>query len=384
MNLLNNNFLNFSILFGAIQGFTLGLYVWQKRKINSSAFTFFILFLFSLAYFNLDYVLIFIHLEKAWYTPIIEFPIPYKYLIGVGVYFYIKNHFPRKDGKTHHKREWYLFMPAILYELIYLYWYSLWLFDIDRKILIKVYYTGFFAISEMLSLTYNLILAIVVMRYMITNQKHFAINGKSLQDWKWLKLFLQIFLVFTLINFTNQVISLFFDLEDSVAIYASLLIVNSLYIYCIGFVGYTKSQVVFKPFQLKRELDEKFKLLDQKLTLAIKEEALYKNPTLKIADLAKQLNWNVKELSAFINEQYKMNFSEYMNYHRVEEVKRLLESARAEKYTLLTIANESGFSSKSSFNATFKKMTGLTPKEYKEQLKEKRSKIALLGHIERI
>lgn len=66
-----------------------------------------------------------------------------------------------------------------------------------------------------------------------------------------------------------------------------------------------------------------------------------------------------------------MNFSEYLNFHRVEKVKELLASADAQKYTLVTLAEDAGFSSKSSFNATFKKVVGITPSAYRKQSQKK-------------
>jgi AraC-like DNA-binding protein len=62
-----------------------------------------------------------------------------------------------------------------------------------------------------------------------------------------------------------------------------------------------------------------------------------------------------------------MNFSEFLNFHRIEKVKEFLKSSEAKKYTLVTLAEVAGFNSKSSFNATFKKMVGVTPSAYKNQ-----------------
>jgi AraC-like DNA-binding protein len=57
-----------------------------------------------------------------------------------------------------------------------------------------------------------------------------------------------------------------------------------------------------------------------------------------------------------------------MNGFRVEEVKRRLASSSHDSANLLDLAFEAGFSSKSTFNAAFKKLTGLTPSAYKASL----------------
>jgi AraC-like DNA-binding protein len=94
---------------------------------------------------------------------------------------------------------------------------------------------------------------------------------------------------------------------------------------------------------------------------------VFKNPQLSLAQLALDLDVTPKELSRHINDVHQKNFSEYLNMHRVESVKKLLTSEEAQKYTLITLAESAGFSSKSSFNAIFKKSTGITPSAYKKQ-----------------
>lgn len=90
----------------------------------------------------------------------------------------------------------------------------------------------------------------------------------------------------------------------------------------------------------------------------------YLNSQLSISDLAEQLKIPSNHLSQIINEQEGKNFFEFVNLYRVGEVKlRMLEN-HDKKFTLLAIAFDSGFNSKSSFNSIFKKQTGLTPKEY--------------------
>ena len=62
------------------------------------------------------------------------------------------------------------------------------------------------------------------------------------------------------------------------------------------------------------------------------------------------------------------SFQDFINQYRVEEFINRLENDQNDHFTLLAIATEVGFNSKSSFNATFKKFKGLTPTEYKKRL----------------
>ncbi|RTZ46849.1 AraC family transcriptional regulator [Chryseobacterium arthrosphaerae] len=65
--------------------------------------------------------------------------------------------------------------------------------------------------------------------------------------------------------------------------------------------------------------------------------------------------------SSLIRHQYRFekNFFQYVNEFRVEQAKKLLKETNS-KLSILGIAYESGFNSKTSFNTTFKKLTGQT------------------------
>ena len=83
---------------------------------------------------------------------------------------------------------------------------------------------------------------------------------------------------------------------------------------------------------------------------------------LSITELAGQLEIPSNHLSQIINEQVGENFFEFVNTYRVKEVQDRIKENQDKKFTLLAIAFDSGFNSKSSFNSIFKKQTGITPK----------------------
>nr|WP_271711474.1 helix-turn-helix domain-containing protein [Marinigracilibium pacificum] len=74
-----------------------------------------------------------------------------------------------------------------------------------------------------------------------------------------------------------------------------------------------------------------------------------------------------KKLSTILNQKMNTSFYDFINTARVEEVKRKINDSNHSHLTILGIALESGFNSKSSFNAIFKKYTGMTPREFKNQ-----------------
>jgi AraC-like DNA-binding protein len=89
------------------------------------------------------------------------------------------------------------------------------------------------------------------------------------------------------------------------------------------------------------------------------------NNELTIHDLSDLLNETPSNISTYLNKEIGVNFFHYINGFRVEEAKRLLTNPAKNKDTLLGIAFDSGFNSKSSFNHIFKKNTGMTPSEYR-------------------
>lgn len=94
------------------------------------------------------------------------------------------------------------------------------------------------------------------------------------------------------------------------------------------------------------------------------EEQLFKDAELTLADVAKKLEVQPGILSQVINTKAQKSFYDYINSLRVDEFKQLASNPKNEKYTLLSIAFECGFNSKSSFNRNFKKFTGAAPSDY--------------------
>jgi AraC-like DNA-binding protein len=82
--------------------------------------------------------------------------------------------------------------------------------------------------------------------------------------------------------------------------------------------------------------------------------------------LADQLKVSMHHLSQVINEQYGLNFSDFINQYRIEEMKTKLTNTRYHHFKIEQIAFDTGFNSKSTFQAAFKKFTGRTPSEYRK------------------
>ena len=89
---------------------------------------------------------------------------------------------------------------------------------------------------------------------------------------------------------------------------------------------------------------------------------------LTLSALAHLLKVPDKKLSTLLNQNMGVSFYDFINSLRIEEVKRRMELSDADKYTLLAIAFDCGFKSKSSFNRIFKNITQLSPSDYRKQV----------------
>ncbi len=116
-----------------------------------------------------------------------------------------------------------------------------------------------------------------------------------------------------------------------------------------------------------QELAEKqfdFEPYKSKIEVFLRKEKPYLNPQLTLPELAMQLHISMHVLSRVINECYDKNFQDFINTYRVEEFKALITNPKYKHQTILAVALDAGFNSKTAFNRSFKKITGNTPREF--------------------
>jgi AraC-like DNA-binding protein len=109
--------------------------------------------------------------------------------------------------------------------------------------------------------------------------------------------------------------------------------------------------------------------LEYRLSRAMERDRAFKDPGLSLPDLAKALNVSPQQLSRLINERKGRNFRSYLNSLRIEEIKR--ELLRFPEKTILDIALENGFNSKTAFNTEFARSCGQSPSEYRKSRTER-------------
>ncbi len=114
----------------------------------------------------------------------------------------------------------------------------------------------------------------------------------------------------------------------------------------------------------KKLNDEDAQLIMSKLQRVMAEKELFKNPNLKVNDLAKEINVSGHQLSQLLNDNIEKNFTLFVNEYRINEACKILSENT--NLTIDAVGDEVGFNAKSTFFATFKKIKGMTPSAYQQ------------------
>lgn len=108
--------------------------------------------------------------------------------------------------------------------------------------------------------------------------------------------------------------------------------------------------------------------INLRLQEIMKTQKPWKNPNLKMHELASLVKCSPYTLSQVFSLYLKLNFSDYVNQYRINECKNYMADPAYNKYSLDALVELCGFSSRSSFFRSFKKYTGVTPNEYKSKI----------------
>jgi AraC-like DNA-binding protein len=152
----------------------------------------------------------------------------------------------------------------------------------------------------------------------------------------------------------------------------------SVLIYALGYVSFRNPQALAhadeptpaKKYEWSTLTPETSERYLKRLLQSMEQEKLYLDAELTVSKLAERLSIPPPHLSQTINERLNQSFIDFINTYRVEEVKRKLVDPLKRHYSVLAIAEESGFNSKSSFNSVFKKHARMTPSEFRKAFGE--------------
>jgi len=236
------------------------------------------------------------------------------------------------------------------------------------------------------------ILTILALRKHRDNIKDYYSYSKSV-DLKWLNYLSHGFAVFILFLLTRGIVYDLLGWDLSFDNYSLSLVVAFIYIFGIGFFGYRQRgifddfkeietpvknlELVQSPeikdivnqlsYQKSGLNNEEAHLILNKLEQIMLSEELFLESELYLAALADKVDVSTHKLSQVINEYLNKNFFDFVNEYRIERVKEFLSNPEYNQLKIVSLAYDSGFSSKSTFYTTFKKSEGITPAEYRKK-----------------
>lgn len=169
------------------------------------------------------------------------------------------------------------------------------------------------------------------------------------------------------VHITAQFLSI--EMADFLGIsenYLIFILINGLFTYSIA---YAHSVLTTKPVETTKPVgsDKPDSEAIAKVQAGMEEKKLFLEHNLNIEEFSTRIDLPVRDVSGVINKHFGTNFFEFMNSYRVDEAKRLLRDKSLDDLTILDILLQAGFNSKSAFHRFFKRLTGMSPSEYRKQ-----------------
>lgn len=352
----------------------------KKMHISSSYLAWFMIYVTLV---NLQLWLIVID-PPNFYPEIISLFLPFQLLTAPFFLLFILSFLEKQ--KDIRRKKFILFTPFWLFVLIYLYIKAdLLLHDMDYAVAWKKYFF-LFKIEEICTLVYGLIVSLVSYQTILKFEKEHSkkMFGQVAAQTSWIKKIILIgFGLFGLWMF-----SLLFDLVSVYRIgnfaYFPAWIGYLVFMIYLGYSGFYQTSVLkerkeLQEFGKEKSITSKFVHSEtalstfkyfESLERCMLDEKLYLSPIVDLNMLADKISISPNYLSKVVNLHAKMNFSDYVNTYRISYAKEMLTASEFKDYSMVSIALEAGFNSKSSFYSASKKLLGHPPGYFRCDSKE--------------
>ena len=376
------NLITLIIILGSILGMILTIFLWVSRsgKNRANVYLGFLILLFTL-YITPCFLYILGWLDD--FPHFIKLYLISPFLIGPFTYFYVRS--CTQKGFEFRSKMWLHFIPVLLGLIYHAPYYML---SGNEKM---QHFFNFFEnqgfteppIVQITKALYAIIYFIISIRIVLKYKDHLTNSSSYINSafHRWLLIFcfslmLPIFTaaLFAILGKGGELISisfLFFTPSGFVmAVFFLVLFKPSL------FMVFPHQMLIPESTEEKTQKYESSNLQDAQkekylniLLDHIDKEKPYLEPELTLAQLSEQINIPSHYLSQVINEKMECNFLDFINKYRIQEAKDKLANNKFDHYTIIAIAFEAGFNSKTTFYSAFKKFTETTPSRYRKSLK---------------
>lgn len=364
----NFNIFNSLILAGIIQGLIFGIVVASSKKYRATSTLLLAALIVVFSLNNLQYYLATTWLVRNRYLYGISWT-PGQLVMGPLLYFYgLKVLYPEKAIPR--KTIIVLLIPFAVGVVAVNY------LKLTRNYLkYKPDYMLLEAIMEFVAIILSIYVfaKLLIKTRKAQREAHHFSTVKVLPKLQWFRNILLVFLCFCPVWLTVTVMMVL-GIEPE-GIWNIVWVFLSIMIYWIGHVGIYKYGIAEERKKIRNHSLHRSTIIDvsdkQKSEHLILFENLlidqkyFLDSELTLDKVADALNLSKSHLSRLINAELKTSFPDYINQLRVKEAKYYLKHPDFSNYTLVAIGLEAGFASKTTFNNTFRKVTGMTPSEYK-------------------
>jgi len=290
------------------------------------------------------------------------------FLFGPLIYTYIRrlvfNEMPAFQLR------WWHYIPALLHL-----GYYFWTLHFSVEAFNEVYFSGklnlmFFIVEAagLISFGYYWIKSfLLVKRYPNKEEKVLSFHQGVTKYLQFLLGTLGLFIVLWLFSFLSIN---FLQRPIPYLNYVTMWISTPLFIYVIGYFSLRQPAIFRIPLEPvpksenSRLKPDEIQKLQKRLRYFIEEEHIYLQPDLSLKALADRLNTSSNNLSWLLNQVYQASFYDYINEHRIKAFLKKIDAGAHTNHTLLGLAMDVGFNSKSTFNRVFKSKMGTTPKTF--------------------
>jgi len=365
------NLLSALILFGSVQGVILAFALNHIKKRNRSAnriLAIFILLISLVLLSRLVYVEGFPLVRQ--YPRLYLIPDIPLFLYGPLFYFYIRSLLNRDTITL--KKSWLHFLPSLIHILIM----SVYLFESREEYIRRLMQ------SDLIELPWAPFLAIfqaaVYVFYSYIIYRHYIERiNESVSYTNSIKYLQTIFILITICWLAWLISQLGPSLKSILGLefvnYNIAWVALSFTTFFLAYFAIVQQDIFRLPiittkYEKSGLSSSQLRELQEKLAKYMVTQKPYLNPRLTLGDLAQMIGTTQKDLSRVINEGFGMNFFDFINKYRVDEFKELSAKKNYKNMTMLAIAFDAGFNSKTTFNTVFKKHTHLTPREFVNNL----------------
>ena len=291
-------------------------------------------------------------------------------LIGPILFVYIKSLF--NDDKNLMKKNIFHFIIPLTIQLLL---FGFFEFDFYLSSLELIEFFIILIFEDLYLLIYAILSYTIFIKY--NNAKKLIYSNFKGKDLNWVKYML----IGVIIVTTANIISSLYTYNQPNTELENIILITILVILFISFLGYygiaqtrvllpdflidsTKNNKNHTTINIDKESIEKY---IKTIELILTKNQIFLDENLTLSKLAKLTALNEKKLSAIINKEMNTSFYNLINLYRIDEFKKRIVSDKYNNLTIIGIAYDCGFKSKSTFNRLFKKSTGVSPSDYKNQ-----------------